>query len=144
MAGQKILILGDSGSGKSTATRNLDAKTTFYINVIGKALPFKGWKSKYVAGKNLITTHNAEEIIKAIQGVSKLEAFKHIKTIVVDDAQYIMAYEFMARALEKGYDKFSEMGQHMFNVLKAPDATRDDLTTIFLSHTEDVSANGYM
>ena len=46
--GHKILVLGDSGSGKSTSTMNLDSKSTFYINCIGKALPFKGWKGKYV------------------------------------------------------------------------------------------------
>ena len=139
--GNKILVLGDSGSGKSTSTRNLDSKTTFYINVIGKALPFKGWKSKYVEGENLISTHNAEEVLRAIKGVS--EKMPKIKTIIIDDAQYIMSYEFMARAKERGFDKFTEIAQNMFNVLKAPDATRDDLTTIFLSHSEDVSANGY-
>ena len=43
--GHKILVLGDSGSGKSTSTMNLDSTSTFYVNCIGKALPFKGWKS---------------------------------------------------------------------------------------------------
>ena len=141
MGGNKILVLGDSGSGKSTATRNLDSKSTFYINVIGKPLPFKGWKTKYVSGKNLICTDNWEEIIKAIKGIS--DKMPDIKTIIVDDAQYIMSYEFMKRAKERGFDKFTEIAMHMFEVLKAPDATRDDLTTIFLSHSEDVSANGY-
>ena len=139
--GNKILVLGDSGSGKSTATRNLDPKTTFYVNVIGKPLPFKGWKAKYVAGKNLVVTNNHQEVIDCIKGVS--EKMTTIKTIVVDDAQYIMSYEFMARAKERGFDKFTEIAQHMFNVLRAPDTVRDDLTTIFLSHSEDVSANGY-
>ena len=139
--GNKILVLGDSGSGKSTATRNLDPKSTFYVNVIGKPLPFKGWKSKYVSGKNLVSTHNAEEVIRTIKGVS--EKMPEIKVIIVDDAQYIMSYEFMARAKERGFDKFTEIAQNMFNVLKAPDTTREDLTTIYLSHSDDVSANGY-
>ena len=139
--GNKVLVLGDSGSGKSTATRNLDPKTTFFINVIGKPLPFKGWKAKYVEGDNMVSTHNADDIVKCIKGVSAKRP--EIKTIVVDDAQYIMSYEFMARARERGFDKFTEIAQHMFEVLRAPDATRQDLTTIFLSHSEDVSANGY-
>jgi len=139
--GNKILILGDSGSGKSTSTRNLDPKSTFYINVIGKPLPFRGWKTKYVEGKNMVSTHNSDEIVRCIKGVS--EERPEIKTIIVDDAQYIMSFEFMARAKEKGFDKFVEIGKHMFDVLKAPDDTRADLTTIFLAHSDDVSANGY-
>lgn len=141
--GQKLLVLGDSGSGKSTSTRNLDSKTTFYINVIGKALPFKGWKNKYVDGKNLVATHTAEEIVQVIKGISQSDKMKHIKTIVIDDAQYIMSYEYMKRASEKGYDKFTEIARHMFDVLTAPDNVREDLTTIFLAHSEDVSANGF-
>jgi len=144
--GQKILVLGESGSGKSTATRNLDPASTFYINVIGKALPFKGWKSKYQAiidGKvgNYISTYKFDDIVGIIDKISKDRP--EVKTIVVDDAQYIMSYEFMERATERGFDKFSEIAQHMFNVLRAPDGTREDLTTIFLCHSEDVSANGF-
>jgi len=139
--GNKILVLGESGSGKSTSTQHLDHKSTFYINAIGKSLPFKGWKAKYVEGKNMVSTYNADEIVKCVKGVS--EKMPEIKTIIVDDAQYIMSYEFMARAKERGFDKFTEIAQNMFNVLKSPDKTRADLTTIFLCHSEDVSANGY-
>ena len=139
--GNKVLVLGDSGSGKSTSTRNLDPKSTFYINVIGKPLPFKGWKAKYVDGKNMISTHNADDIVKCIKGVSSTRP--EVKTIIIDDAQYIMSYEYMDRAMEKGFAKFTEIAKHMFDVLAAPDKVRDDLTTIFLAHSEDVSSNGY-
>ena len=144
--GNKLLVIGDSGSGKSTSTRNLDQNTTFYINVIGKPLPFKGWKSKYKALNdkkegNLYTTHKADAILKVIKWIDSDRP--DIKTIIIDDAQYIMSFEFMERAKEKGFDKFIEIGQNMFNVLISPDKTRDDLTTIFLSHSEDVNANGY-
>lgn len=145
--GDKILVIGDSGSGKSTATRNLDPTTTFYINCIGKSLPFKGWKKNYMASKdgkrgNLLVSHSSPNIVSAINGISK--DMSHIKTIIVDDSQYIMSYEFMERANEKGFDKFTQIAQNMFNVLKAPDGTREDLTTVFLAHSEDVSANGFV
>lgn len=125
---------------------NLDSTSTFYVNCIGKALPFKGWKSKYVdvskeAAGNMLVSDKWEKVKNAILYVS--EKRPEIKTIVVDDAQYIMGYEFMERAKEKGFDKFVEMGKHMFEVLTAPDKTREDLITIFLSHSEDVSGNGY-
>ena len=138
--GSKVLVIGESGSGKSTATRTLDAATTFYINVIGKPLPFKGWKAKYKNKENYISCNNHDDIIKTMKYVS--EKLPKIKTIVVDDAQYIMSYEFMNRATERGFDKFTEIAQHMFNVVKAPDTLREDLTTIFLSHSEDISGNG--
>ena len=144
--GHKILVLGDTGSGKSTAARNLDPETTFYINVIGKPLPFEGWKSKYkdlnLADKtgNYIVTHDHESITKSIRWVSNTRP--DIKTIIIDDGQYIMSYEFMNRALEKGYDKFSEMGKHMFDVLNVPDGIREDIVTVFLCHSVDVPING--
>jgi len=141
--GEKILVIGESGSGKSTATKNLDPKSTFYINCIGKSLPYKGWKGKYKGSEgkvvgNLVATTDWEKIVKAMQYVS--ESMPEIKTIIIDDAQYIMSYEFMARAKERGFDKFTEIAQHMFQVLIAPDSLRDDLMVIFLGHCDD--ANG--
>jgi len=147
MGGSKILVLGETGSGKSSSARNLDPKSTFFINVIGKSLPFRGWKKNYTMCTpenkegNMVSTFNHEDIIRTIKHVDK--NLPDIKTLIVDDAQYIMSYEFLARASEPGWNKFTEIAQHMFAVLNAPDNTRDDLTTIFLSHTDDVQANGY-
>jgi broad-specificity NMP kinase len=144
---EKILVLGETGCGKSTSTKTLDPKSTFFINVIGKPLPFKGWKGSYKEFNqsnqqgNMVKTHNHEQIIKTMQFVS--ENRPEIKTIVVDDAQYVMSYEFMERARERGFDKFTEIAQHMFEVFLCPDALRDDLVVVFLAHSEDVNANGY-
>ena len=144
--GKKVLILGESGHGKSTSCRNLDPKETFIINVTGKDLPLKGWKKLYqryepTTGKgNYLHSKDSKQIAGAIAHISS--KLPHVKNIIVDDAQYIMSFEFMARALEKGFDKFTEIQTNFFNVATAPDATREDLTTVFLSHTEDVSANG--
>jgi hypothetical protein len=145
--GNKILVIGDSGQGKSTSCRTLDPASTFYINVIGKPLPFAQWKKLYTRyepnkGGNLLVSHDAEQVCNAIKHINA--KMPHIKVIVIDDAQYVMSYEFMERSLEKGFEKFTEIGKHMFDVLVAPDATRDDLTTVFLSHSEDVNANGFV
>jgi len=138
---EKILVIGESGSGKSRAMKKLDPKSTFLINSIGKALPFKGWKGAYTPlssdGKtgNMATTTDWERIIKAMKFVS--DSRPEFKTIIIDDAQYIMSFEFMARAKERGFDKFTEVAQHMFNVLIAPDSLRDDLMIVYLAHCDE-------
>lgn len=145
--GRKLLVIGESGSGKSTSTRNLDPKTTMFVNCIGKPLPFKGWRKNYTtydrdSGEgNMIRTHSAKNIVEVMKHVDG--NMPHIKTIIVDDSQYIMSYEFMERAEEKGFDKFIQIGKNMWNVFRAPDELRDDLTVVFFGHSEDVSANGF-
>lgn len=144
---RSILVIGDSGQGKSTSITSLNPDTTFIINVIGKDLPFKGWKSKYTMLSkdnphgHMIVTQNADDIIRGLKAIS--EKHPEIKTIVIDDFQYIMSFEFMARAKEKGFDKFVEIGQKGFEVLRTTQALRDDLIVVVLAHSEDVTANGY-
>ena len=140
----KILVIGDSGSGKSTATKTLDPATTFYINVIGKPLPYKGWKSNYQywdkAKKtgNIVKTWDYSVIVQWMKHISS--DMPHINTLVVDDTQYIMSFEFMARARERGFDKFTEIGQHFFEILTTPEALRDDLMVVFLAHSDETSS----
>lgn len=144
----KIMVIGESGSGKSTSAMNLDPKTTFYVNCIGKSLPFKGWKKDYsIVSKenpqgNMFSGWQPKEVLASLNYVN--EKRPEVKTLIVDDAQYIMGYLFMSKALEKGFDKFAEMGKAYFDIVTAPDKFREDLTVIFLSHSEDISANGYL
>ena len=144
--GRKLLILGETGQGKSTSCRTLNHEVCFYINVTGKDIPLRSWKKLYQpydakTGKgNYLHSKDWEQIVNAIKHISG--KMPHIKVIVIDDAQYIMSFEFMERALEKGFDKFTEIQTHFFNVITAPDTVREDLTVVFMSHTEDVTSNG--
>ena len=138
---QSVLVIADSGTGKSTSIRDLKPDETFIINIANKPLPFKGWKSNYkVANKanpsgNLISTSSAGGIIKALIHVN--EKLPHIKTLVVDDWQYMSSFEYFDRANEKGYDKFTQIAANLAQVAKMPKDLRDDLTVFFLTHSED-------
>ena len=138
---QSVLIIADSGTGKSTSIRTLDPKETFIINIANKPLPFKGWKSKYTQiskenkDGNLTSASSSAGIVKAIQHVDK--NMPNIKTLVVDDWQYMSSFEYFDRANEKGYDKFTQIAANLAMVAKLPKDLRDDLTVFFLTHSED-------
>ena len=95
---QSILVIADSGTGKSTSIRNLDPKETFIITA-NKPLPFKGWKSKYTQISkdnpkgNLTSAATAAGIIKAMKHVN--DKMPEIKTIVVDDWQYMSSLSIL-------------------------------------------------
>jgi hypothetical protein len=139
-----ICIAGESGTGKSTSVgqipelgiKGLDPKETVYINVANKDLPFRGWKNKYTGevskGGNYLATSNSNVIAQAITYISQKR--DDIKNIVIDDFQYTMAFEFMNRAKEKGYDKFTDLGVNASSVLTA--AKNSSKNVFFLWHPE--------
>lgn len=141
-----ILIIGESGTGKSRSMKTLNPEETFLFNIIGKDLPFQGWKKNYTpynkeTGEgNMISTHNPATLIKAIPIIGAIPKFK---TIVFDDFQYVMSYEFMGRATERGYDKFSEIAQNAWNIIKSAQSLPADKTVIFLAHSEEVYGDGF-
>jgi len=138
-----ILIIGKSGSGKSRSIKNLDPKTTFIINVIGKDLPFKGWKKNYSLfdGKkgNVLNIDDPAKIMKTMDFLA--DKMPDIKTIIIDDFQYIMANEFMRRGKEKGFEKFTEIGQHAWEILWKAKWLGDDRIVVFLAHSDTNDAN---
>lgn len=133
-----ILVIGESGTGKSTSIRTLDPKETMIINVLNKPLPFRGWRNNYKRKTvdtegNIYSSNDSANIITAIRIVDERD---HVKCLVIDDFQHVMCNEFMIRALEKGFDKFTEIGQHAYNVINAARNCRESLNVFFLSHSE--------
>lgn len=127
--GQRILVMGASGTGKSASLRNFGADEIELIKVIEKKLPFRG---KF---ENVSVSDKVAKILPIIKNSKK-------KVIVIDDCQYIMGNEFFRRALEKGYDKFSEIGQNFFNLLAVADELPDDVFVYYLTHIEtDMNGN---
>lgn len=145
---QSVLVIADSGSGKSTSMRNLDPKETFIINIANKPLPFKGWKKNYTniskdnPKGNMTSASSASGIIKAIQHVN--DKMPHITNLVIDDWQYMSSFEYFDRASEKGYDKFTQIAANLAQVAKMPKDLRDDLFVFFLTHSEEsTDVNGH-
>jgi hypothetical protein len=143
---QSILIIADSGAGKSTAIRELDPTETFVINVAGKGLPFKGWKKNYQPISktnpkgNISNVSSAAGIMKCMKHVE--ENMPHIKNLIIDDFQYMASFEYFDRAQEKGYDKFTDIATNIASVSKMPKDMRDDLNVFYLTHPEEVNRNG--
>lgn len=139
-------VVGESGSGKSSSLRNLDAKSTFIINVAGKNLPIKNYKKLYVPisqnketgefSGNLLHSSNVDQISKILKVISV--KMPHINNVIIDDAQYLMAFEAMDRAQEKSYDKFTQMAQHFYLVLKEAMNARPNLKIFVLMHSENI------
>jgi len=140
---QSVLIIAESGCGKSTSIETLDPKETFIINVANKPLPFKGWKTKYppfdlISNKGNCANVSAPKDIEAVLKVINNER-KEIKNIVIDDFQYMSAFEYFGRATEKGFDKFTQMGAALAHIAKLPILMRDDLMVFYLTHAEEAT-----
>lgn len=140
---QAVLIVAESGAGKSTSIEMLDPKETFIINVANKPLPFKGWRKKYTIWSkenpsgNMYDKAGPENIEACIKYVS--EKRPEIKTIVVDDFQYMSSFEFFDKANEKGYEKFTQIGAHLARIARMPKDMREDLLIFFLTHAEEAT-----
>lgn len=121
--GQKVLILGESGTGKSASMRNFHSTEILLINVAAKQLPFKCKGGKFES----INTDSYREIKKAISTTNK-------SVIVIDDSQYLMANEFMRRATEKGFDKFTEIGQNYWELAQAINDLPENKIVYVMAH----------
>jgi adenosyl cobinamide kinase/adenosyl cobinamide phosphate guanylyltransferase len=143
--GIPVLILGESGSGKSTSLINLDAKDCILIQSIDKRLPFrkpecKGWvrRNEENPNGNVFVTDNYKQIISIVHAAAN-SGKKQI--IIIDDVQYLMANDFMRRAMERGFDKFTEMAVSFHSLFQAAQQCKGDVRVYFLAHT-DIDATG--
>lgn len=137
-----IAIVGQSGSGKSTSIRTLNPKETFIINVASKPMPFRGWKTNYTSWNkdnpdgNFVNTSNVDNIAKIMAYINTKRT--EIRNVVIEDAQYLMGFEAMDRAKEKGFEKFTDIAQKFYSILKIAISMRDDLNVIVTCHSENI------
>ena len=122
-----VMVYGQSGTGKSTSLRNFKPEDVCIVNVSGKPLPFK----------NKHKTFNTDDYISIEAAIQKAPA----KSIVIDDATYLMTGEYMRTAKVTGYQKFTELALNYYTLVKTAAALPDDKIVYFMGHS-DIDSNG--
>ena len=117
-----VMIYGQSGTGKSTSLRNFKHEEVAVINVSGKPLPFRGDLKPY-------NTDNYTKIINAICNTDR-------KSIVIDDATYLMVNEFMRTAKQTGYQKYTDMACNFNGLIEVCAGLPDDKIVYFMGHSD--------
>jgi hypothetical protein len=117
-----VMIYGQSGTGKSTSLRNFKNEDVAVVNVSGKPLPFRGD----------IKTYNSDNYTKIMAAISKTDR----KSIVIDDATYLMVNEFMRTAKQTGYQKYTDMACSFNQLIEFAASLPDDKIVYFMGHSD--------
>ena len=116
------MIYGQSGTGKSTSLRNFTNDEVAVINVSGKPLPFR----------SKLTTYDTDSYTKISSALGKIER----KSIVIDDATYLMVNEFMRTAKVAGYQKYTDMAVNFNSLVAQASQLANDKIVYFLGHSD--------
>lgn len=128
--GIAVMILGASGSGKSASMRNFGGNDVAILNVASKPLPFRNKNGLKMANK---ATY---DMIKAAVASNRTPSY------VVDDAQYLMAFESFTKATETGYGKFTVMAKNYEEMLRFIQEDTSPDTIVYVLQHIDVDENG--
>lgn len=139
-----ILVMGESGAGKTTSLRNLPSTSTYFIDADKKHMAWKGFRKQYnTENKNYIAIDEPQKVYSLLKNIS--EKAPNIKYIVVDTLNGVMVGEEMRQVKTKGYDKWMDLASYIYNIIDCVGDLRDDLVVIFTAHSEtDRDDNGYM
>jgi hypothetical protein len=137
--GRALLVIGEPGTGKSRAGKNLDAKSTVWIQPNQKDLPFKGANKLY--SKELKNRFTVKTFGEAFQFMNLVNTkAPHVKTIILDDLTHLFNQRVMADAGKTGFQKWMDLALATFDaIVKFEIDSRDDLTLIVVGHTATTS-----
>lgn len=143
MCAKIVGVMGESGSGKTTAMRNLPPDKTFYCDCDKKGLNWKGWRKQYnVDKKNYWCSDSFTIVSGLLRKINEQEQFKHIKYVVIDTLNGLMVAEEMRILAMQSGDKrsaWSDLAQNGWALINLALELRDDLTVIILCHSETIS-----
>lgn len=138
-----IGVMGESGSGKTTAMRNLPPAETFYIDCDKKGLNWKGWRKQFNEdAKNYWSSDSFSIVDQLLRKIDKEEQFKQIKYVVIDTLNGMMVAEEMKILSMQSGDKrsaWSDLAQNGWSIINQCLEMRDNLTVIILCHSETIS-----
>lgn len=141
-----IGIMGESGSGKTTSCRNLDPKTTFYIDCDKKGLSWKGWRAQYndkQSPPNYFQTDSPTVVMNLLKKINDQDNLKHVKTVVIDTINGVMVAEEMRNAKVQGFGKWTDLAQYVWSIFDYCLTMRDDVAVVILAHSiTDADDNG--
>lgn len=136
-----VILLGKSGTGKSTSIKGLNPKETVVINTLKKRLPFKGSSTLYnEENKNLFNIDDYTSVINYLISISQKATY--VKNVILDDSIYVMRKEYFKRAKETGYGKYTDLAAHFQQIISTCESLRDDLNVFFILHTEEIISDG--
>ena len=117
-----VMIYGQSGTGKSTSLRNFKNEEVAVVNVSGKPMPFRGNLKPY----------NSDNYQKIMAAIAKTDR----KSIVIDDATYLMVNEFMRTAKQTGYQKYTDMACSFNSLIEFAASLPEDKIVYFMGHSD--------
>ena len=130
-----IIIMGESGSGKTTSMQTLNPAETYYIDCDGKGLSWRGWRDQYNAEKkNYTKTDDQNKVLKLMDGINA--KCPNIRNIVIDTINSIMIADERRRISEKNYDKWVDLAWSVYDICIKSNQLRDDLNVLVLAHTQ--------
>lgn len=135
-----ICLAGLSNTGKSTSLKYLEPSETFIVSCTNKQLQIPGFRKKYIKVSiednklvgNWLVSNDYARIAKILKVVS--QSRPDIKTIVIDDLNYLLSNEIMSSAEEKGFEKFTRQAKNYYDIINNAQNLRDDLTVVMISH----------
>ena len=130
-----LLVMGEPASGKTVSLRNIPKNELYYVDCDKKGLNYKGWKEDFnTEKKNYFRSNDGEQIAKLMVAIS--EKREDIKYIAIDTINSIMIADEMKRSKDKNFDKWVDLASCIFNLINIVPDLRDDLTVIFIGHTQ--------
>ena len=136
-----VIVMGASGTGKSTSIKGLNPAETVVFNILGKKLPFKGSAKAYnKEAKNIFQVEDYSSLNQFLVGIDKNAV--HVKNVIIDDGIYIMRKEYFKRAKESGYGKYTELAQHFQSIIQTCETLRENLNVFLMLHCEEVVSDG--